>query len=201
MCMWMSSRSRTNANRPASISARISDRPRSICRHSSAVSRPTFSSIRACASEPRISCSKSLRSNEIDSVNDSTRRSVWPANRPPHGLPATPVPPIGCRHLAHRCGIDSLSLGRHGDPCQSCRIRPPTSDNDAGPAVQKPRSAARSHEGPLRRNVRRFFPRLATPGKNEKLGLIPGRQTPDCRASEAMNLSTDVQVMRWLLWM
>ena len=46
-------------------------------------------SIRAWAIEPRMSCLKSRRSKEIDSVNSSTRRSVLSPNRPPQGLPAT----------------------------------------------------------------------------------------------------------------
>ena len=75
--------------RPASISARISVRPRTICWHSSGVSKPTWASISACAIEPRMSCSKSRRSKEIDSVNCSTRWSVLASNRPPQGLLAT----------------------------------------------------------------------------------------------------------------
>ena len=63
-------------NRPASISAWISDKPRTICWHSSAVSRPTCCEHPAWAIEPRMSCLKSRRSKEIDSVNSSTRRSV-----------------------------------------------------------------------------------------------------------------------------
>ena len=66
-----------NGSSPRSISRPISSRVETICRHSSSVSNPTEANICVWAFEARISTSASRESKLIDSVNDSTRGSVF----------------------------------------------------------------------------------------------------------------------------
>ena len=86
MCVWMSSSEMVNSIFPASIWPPISSRAATNLLGLAGVSSPTSASIRAWAWLPRMSCRYSRRSNEIDSVNASTRWSVPPVNRPPQVL-------------------------------------------------------------------------------------------------------------------
>src|SRR5262249_16388756 len=101
--------------------------------------------------EPLMSCSKSRQSKEIDSVNCSTRRSVWLPNRPPHALLPTQYLPRACPSCANYFGSIQPDLKQSDGTCQLRRTP------DEG------RTPDRS------RKDRRFYPGILT------LALNPGK--------------------------
>ena len=68
MFMCTSSASIDQEKRPLAISRAMVAKPRSIAARSAAVRMPTARNMRACASEPRMSCAASRLSNPTDAV-------------------------------------------------------------------------------------------------------------------------------------
>ena len=90
MFMWMSSSAASNGKRPVSISRAIAARPERMACSSCAAITPTFASIAACASEPRMSCRHSFRSKPIEALISCITTDGPAAKRPPHcGLAAS----------------------------------------------------------------------------------------------------------------
>ena len=135
----MSSSSVFQTISPRAISPPISAKVSMICRDSSEVSNPTEASMRAWACDPRMSTAARRLSNEIDSVNFSTRGSVCASKAPPHGLTDIIDPENRNRQTKNREKEIFSELGRivqrkatHCNPLQSsattknrCRISLP----------------------------------------------------------------------------